>query len=195
MAYVPAWQRLSDAIESVIGGAGRSREEAKTDICQAIADRTVRIQGKPRRHTTRPSTSNRVLEGKDFLIPDEIKPADLDWGNSRPLTPWTIHREVFGFPGQWELEWIELFRTDVTNVLCGGPTERTSSKTGVTSRSRPVRERAQQAINELYPNGVPEPAALPNTVLCRRVGEKLREQGLVDVSDDTILRVAGRRRK
>ena len=194
MSYLRAWQRLAEVIESVMAAAGCSREEAETDICHAIADRTVRIQGKLRRHKTKSITSNRLLEGKDFLIPDEIKPADLDWGNSRPLDPWAVHREIFRIPGNWELEWIKLFSTDVTNVLCGGPTERTSSKTGVTSRSRPTRERAQQAINELYPNGVPQPAALPNTVLCRRVGEKLREQGLVDVSDDTILRVAGRRK-
>jgi len=195
MSYVRAWQRLSEVIESILAVAGCSREEAQTEICHAIADRTVKIQGKLRIHTTRRITSNRILEGKDFLIPDDIKPADLDWGDSRPLTPWPLDRDVFGFPGFWELEWIKLFRTDVTNVLCGRPAERASKQTSVPSRRRPARERAQQAINELYPNGVPEPTALPNTLLCRRVGEKLREQGLVDVSDDTILRVAGRRRK
>lgn len=200
MAYVPAWQRLSDAIESVMAGAGRSREEAKTDICQAIADRTVKIQGKLKKHTTRSVTSTRVLEGKDFEMPAEIKPADLDWERSRPVNPWVVHREIFGFPGYWELELIELFRIDVVNVLCtpaerGGPAERTSSKTGTKSRSRPTRDRTQRAIKKLYPQGVPEPATLPNALLCRRVGDKLKQLGLPDVSDDTILRVAGRRRK
>lgn len=194
MAYVRAWQRLSEAIESIMTGGGGSREEAQTDICQAIADRTVKIQVKLRKHTTRPTTSNRILEGKDLLIPEEIKPAHFDWESSRPLKPWTVHREIFGFPGQWELELIELFSTDVTDVLCGGPTEKTSSKTGSTSRSRPARERARQAIKELYPQDVPEPATLPNALLCRRVGEKLKERGLLQVSDDTILRVAGRRK-
>ena len=186
MSYVRAWQRLSEAITSIMADAGGSREEAQTDICQAIADRTVKIQGKLKRHTTRLTTSKKVFEGKDFLIPEKIKPADLDWESSRPLKSWSVHREIFGFSGSWELEWIELFRTDVTNVLCGGPTER---------RSRPVRERTQQAIHDLYPHGVPGPAALPNTVLCRRVGEWLNERGLGDVSNDSILRVAGRRRK
>jgi hypothetical protein len=195
MAYVRAWQRLSDAIESVTAAAGRSREEAKADICQAIADRTVKIQGKPKRHTIRPVTSARVLEGKDFEIPAEIKPTDLDWEKSRPVNPWAVPREVFGFPGYWELEWIELFSADVMNILCtpaepGGPAERPSNK----SRSRPSSERAQQAIHELYPHGVPSPADLPNSLLCRQVGEKLKERGLPHVSDDTILRVAGRRK-
>ena len=53
MAYVRAWQRLSEAIESVMAEAGGSREEAQTDICQAIADQTVKIRGKLKKHTTR----------------------------------------------------------------------------------------------------------------------------------------------
>jgi hypothetical protein len=200
MAYVRAWQRLSDAIESVLAGAGRSREEAKTDICQAIVDRTVKIQGKLKRHTIRPVTSTKVLEGKDFEIPAEIKPTDLDWEGSRPVKPWAVPREVFGFPGYWELEWIELFRTDVMSVLCtsaepGRPAKRASSNTVTKSKSRPARDRAQRAIHELYPQGVPSPVDLPNSLLCRRVGEKLKERGLPHVSDDTILRVADRRRK
>jgi hypothetical protein len=74
MSYVRAWQRLSEAIESIRAEAGDAREEAQTDICQAIADRTVKIQGKLRGHTTRPNTSKRVLEGKDFLIPEKSIP-------------------------------------------------------------------------------------------------------------------------
>src|SRR5262245_49979534 len=143
MASVSAWQRLSDAIESVMAGAGCSREEAKTDICQAIADRTVNIQGKLGKHTTRPTTSKRIHEGRDFEIPAKIKPADFDWERSRPLKSWVVRREIFGFPGHWEVEWIELFRTDVMNVLCTpaerrAPAEHTSSKTGTKSASRSV---------------------------------------------------------
>ena len=59
MSYVRAWQRLSEAIEKIMAEAGGSREEAQTDICQAIADRTVKIQGKLKRHTTTP-TSNKI---------------------------------------------------------------------------------------------------------------------------------------
>jgi hypothetical protein len=197
MSYSPAWQRLSDAIESVMAGAGRSREAAQADICQAIADRTVNIRGKLRRHTTRPIAWNNVLEGKHFDIPTEIKPADLDWERSRPVKPWAVHYEVFRVPGHWELEWIELSRTDVMNVLCtpdrpSAPSEPTLKKTGTKGRSQPTRERAKAAIDELYPQGVPSQAALPNKKLCRRIGEKLKERGLPHVSDDTILRAAGR---
>jgi hypothetical protein len=61
-------------------------------------------------------------------------------------------------------------------------------------KSKPALERARGAIKELYPNGVPGQAVEPNPDLCRRVGEKLKQSGLRDVSDDTILRAAGRRK-
>jgi 7-cyano-7-deazaguanine synthase in queuosine biosynthesis len=61
-------------------------------------------------------------------------------------------------------------------------------------KSSPALERARGAIKELYPNGVPCQSAEPNANLCRRIGEKLKQAGLPDVSDDTILRAAGRRK-
>jgi hypothetical protein len=60
--------------------------------------------------------------------------------------------------------------------------------------NRPARERALNAIKALYPSGVPNQAAEPNVHLCRRVCEKLKATGLPGVSDDTILRAAGRRK-
>jgi hypothetical protein len=60
-------------------------------------------------------------------------------------------------------------------------------------KSQPTLERARIAIQELYPTGVPQQAAEPNTILCRRVGQKLKQAGLPEVSNDTILRAAGRR--
>jgi hypothetical protein len=61
------------------------------------------------------------------------------------------------------------------------------------ARRRPALERAQRVINELYPDGVPDQATEPNSKLRYRVTKKLKEAGLPAVSDDTILRAAGRR--
>jgi hypothetical protein len=197
MPYVPAWERLADAIKRVSAGR-RPVEMAQIDLCRAIADRTVNIQCKLKRRGL--NTSKTVLEGKDFHIPPEIKPADLDWERSCPLNPWSVRRGGYSPPGLWNLEWIEVCRADVTNVLCTGreqgmPAQPTAGKTSAARRSRPTRDRAQQIIEELYPQGVPEPATLPNALLCRLVGAKLKELGLPQASDDTILRVAGRRRR
>ena len=61
-------------------------------------------------------------------------------------------------------------------------------------KSKPALERARGAINTLYPGGAPGQATEPNANLCRRVSEKLKQAGLPGVSDDTILRAAGRRK-
>ena len=47
-----------------------------------------------------------------------IEPDDFDWQNSCPLKPWRVKRGAFSIPGDWELEWIEVCRADVTDVLC-----------------------------------------------------------------------------
>jgi len=61
-------------------------------------------------------------------------------------------------------------------------------------RTRPLRERAEAAIRELYPTGVPNQTTEPNVTLCRKVAEAMSRSGRVQISDDTILRAAGRRR-
>jgi hypothetical protein len=62
------------------------------------------------------------------------------------------------------------------------------------AKKSPALERARGALKELYPKGVPEQVLEPNANLCRRVGEKLRQASLLGISDDTILRAAGRRK-
>jgi hypothetical protein len=61
-------------------------------------------------------------------------------------------------------------------------------------KRRPSLQRAQVAIKAAYPNGVPDQATEPNKILCQRVSEKLTELNRPKVSDDTILRAAGRRK-
>jgi hypothetical protein len=90
---------------------------------------------------------------------------------------------------------------DVTRVLCGAGggsprghrTRETPQRGG--RKSQPALERARGAIRELYPKGVPDQATEPNVNLCRRVSAKLNEAKLPNVSDDTILRAAGRRKE
>ena len=199
-AYISPWERLSAATERVMVETRRARDEVQIDICRAIADGAVKIRCKPARHTTNPITSSTmVLEGEDFDIPTDIKPEDLDWERSRPVKAWFLRRERSRVPGYWELEWIELSRTDVTNALClvgkrGDATQQPSQEPGARRRSQPALERARRAIEELFPGGVPGQADVPNAKLCRRVGLKLKNDGLPNVSDDTILRAAGRRK-
>jgi pyruvate/2-oxoglutarate dehydrogenase complex dihydrolipoamide acyltransferase (E2) component len=149
MPYAPAWERLPDAIRRVTAGR-RPKELAQIDLCRAIADGTVKIRCKLKRHTRRHFTSKEVLQGKDFQIPMEIKPEDLDWEWSRPLKPWFVRRECNSIPGPWDLESIEVCSADVTKVLCvpraqDENTQHAASETPA-STSRPALESQEMPI-------------------------------------------------
>ena len=143
-----AWERLADAIKRVSAG-GRPIEMAKTDLCRAIADGTVNIRCKLKRHTIRLSTSKAVLEGKDFHIPTEIKPKDLDWETSCPVKPWYVRRGRYSPSGYWHLELIQVCRADVTKVLCVAkerePTQNAAVETPATATS-PLALESQQPL-------------------------------------------------
>jgi hypothetical protein len=79
---------------------------------------------------------------------------------------------------------------DGENNVCGASDRANRSS----SRTKPALELARGVIGELCPDGVPEQSSEPNAILCRRVGEKLKAANQRDVSDDTILRAAGRRK-
>ena len=61
-------------------------------------------------------------------------------------------------------------------------------------RGNPARDSAQRAIDALYASGVPDQATISNARLCRAAGEWLKRNGYTNVSNDTILRAAGRRK-
>jgi hypothetical protein len=201
MRYVSQWERLPAVLARVMETGGLTREEAQADICVAIADGRIKIRGKLDKHAMKPLTATEVLEGRYLLVSTDLKPEDFNWEESRPVKPWVVTPEGSRVPGPWHLEWIKLSRFDVTDALCGvgrqaerAPALPSHYNARATSRNRPAFQRAQRAIAELYPQGVPTQTDLPNPILCRRVGDHLRSQGLPNVSDDTILRAAGRRK-
>jgi hypothetical protein len=140
MAYVRPWERLPDAIKRITVG-GRSIEVAQSDLCRAIADRAVRIRVKLGRHMKGFTAWDTILPGTALRLSAEIKPEDLDWEKSRPVKPWMVARGSFSIWGPWLLEWIEVCRADVTNVLCrtrkqDEAPQNASSETWATSTSR-----------------------------------------------------------
>jgi hypothetical protein len=199
MAYQSIWCTLPEALERVMAATGGTEPEVKADVSRAIADRAISIRCKlDKQHPPGSMNSDAVLTGDDFDIPHEIKPERLDWVSSRPLEPWPVRRGRYKIPGLWHLDWINLLSRDVTEHLCrrDGQSEAVQgalSHAGAAIRSQPARERASQAIGELYPRGVPAQATEPNHFLYRRVRRWLGERGFRDVSDETILRAAGRR--
>jgi len=100
------------------------------------------------------------------------------------------------------LAWIELTFEEFTNWLLAEGYAKTkfwkplpaTNQLKRAKRGGPSIERAQRAIEMLFPDGVPDQALLPNKTLCGRVGEWLKTSGLSKISNDTILRAAGRRK-
>jgi len=197
---IRTWERLLDALNRVTA-AGVIEDEAKRGICDGIADGRIKIRLTLRKHTVKAITAHgKILDGADVEIPARIEPQQMDFENSRPLGQWCVKRErIRHLAGYWEIEWIEVFSDHVTELLIpartpSGPTGSQGSSLGRRPRSQTGQEAARRAIAALYGDGPPDQAAEPNASLCRRVGQKLRELGLPEVSNDTILRAANRRR-
>lgn len=199
MAYNSRWERLHDALTRVMQANGFSQNKARAEICSAIADGAVSFRAKLGTKMGGGTSYDTTLNGDCFRVPTGLKPGDLNWRVSRPLKAWLVPRGAVRSFGHWNLEWIELSRADVTNVLCapsesGDPIQPRESDIGAKNRTRPKFESARRAIQALYPNGVPPQVQVPNKPLCGRVAEWLESSGFPDVSDETILRAALRRK-
>lgn len=202
MAYTPDWEAIADALKRVMA-TGTTEDEAKTDLCRALADRKIDIR--VRIAASGYGRQRQVFSDGNVGVPPHLSPNDVDWTQSRPLGPWLIGPKLGEhYSWNWEnrpLDLIEVSTADVIAVLCGTAGHRSDNEPAVRAtkeqrrdKSRPQLERARNAIRRLYPEGVPGQAEEPNKTLCRRVGDKLKQTNLPTVSDDTILRAAGRRK-
>jgi hypothetical protein len=112
----------------------------------------------------------------------------------------TLQRAEFGNePSRREFEQVE---PAMTSRVHSPEAEETATEQGhreVASqpkrrKSQPLRERARRELEVLYPSGVPDAVSLSDQKLCTQVSERLKKAGHEAVSNDTILRAAGRRR-
>jgi hypothetical protein len=74
------------------------------------------------------------------------------------------------------------------------PAEQPTQPRERTPRKQQLRERAQRALDELYPNGVPDPISKSNAELVSAVDAHIAAKHETCLSRDTILRAAGRRK-
>ena len=183
MNYVTEWERLTEALNRVME-AGLSKEQAQIALGQAIADGVVKVRGKlKRRATTHMTASDTVLEGAAFHIPPKIGPRDLDFERSRPVKPWGVRRGTFEThrgSGIWSGS--SFSGRMLPNAVCslreqGRARTRASLKGGACNEQNTALRLsgAEQMIKLLYPDAIPGQATVPNAILCRRAGERLRE--------------------
>ena len=131
-------------------GARKSRHKPISAEPSPIG--TVKIRGKLKRHTTKASLlRTAVLEGKDFQIPTEIKPEDLDWERSRPLKPWMVRRGSFsttGILGSGVDRGLQgrRYESFVRRQGARRDTRHASSETPATSTSRPALESQEMPV-------------------------------------------------
>jgi len=116
LAYTPDWEPLADALKQVMA-AGIIEDEAKTDLCRAVADRKIDVR------VTIAATGQVFWDG-NVGVPPHLKPSDLDWVHSRPFAQWPIGpRRGEHYTWNWSdrpIDLIELSTTDVSRILCGG---------------------------------------------------------------------------
>jgi hypothetical protein len=87
---------------------------------------------------------------------------------------------------------IEFNAEDLHYWLSAAPSTKAARSTK--KRARPPREAAKAVIDGLWPDGVPEQYELRNALLITRVKEQLKSNGSPEISEDTILRAAGRKK-
>jgi len=92
VAYTPDFEPIADALKRVMAG-GMSEDEAKTDLCNAVADRKIDVR------VTIATTGQLFWDG-NVRVPPHLKPSDLDWVHSRPFAKWPIGPRP-GFGATW----------------------------------------------------------------------------------------------
>jgi hypothetical protein len=118
LAYIPDWEPLADALKRVMA-TGASEEEAKTDLCRAVADGKIRVRV---RIATSHYKRGSVFSGGNVVVPAHLAPRDFDWARSRPIAQWRIGPRIgehyFWNSENLPLDFIELWTADVAQVLC-----------------------------------------------------------------------------
>lgn len=158
-----------------------------------------------------------------LAVPADIKSAGIDWDNSRPLRPWPYgpwQHQLLAHVAKLEISKADFereFSLKAGAPLPSAPTLPPAEAKGEAGEgevdfatirpdgarieaSPPCRDRPRgkwtlRAIDELWPNGVPDVDELPNGALIDAVIELAKRKGWNVGGRDTILRMAGRRRK
>jgi hypothetical protein len=178
--YIPDWERLDAAIKRMMV-CGFNRDEAREDLCHAIADSKVQVR-------VALSNPRRIFSGGNVRSPVHLKPADIDWNHSRPTAPWWCgpmpgqHQNWDG--GKEDVKLVEVSTADVIDLFCtkdlsvergnasagahssadaakfaqeqtGHATERTAATGGKNARRPSLAERIAAELRELYPKGKP----------------------------------------
>ncbi len=117
MAVSPAWLSLDVALRRLVA-RGSSEVEAKSEICDAIAELRLRVAIEI---VSQSDALERVEAVERIEIPASLAPQDLDWTASRPAAvDWQIRSDAA--PEEWEtlrVARLEVDANDFAVELCG----------------------------------------------------------------------------
>ena len=148
------------------------------DICREIIIRIERGQIRPIK------TACYDARGEIDICRTQIRTSDLaDLAKDRGETPKYLRHLLINLPSDASAT----LQTEATLA------ERSEGRGKQRIATRPARELAVMALDEIYPEGTPSQAEEPNKTLCGKVGDWLKTKKQRDVSDATILRAADRR--
>ena len=161
------WLNFYFAANEIEQRLGVSGGMAMRMLREACASGDVRSQRQP----CNPAT------GIDEGPPEPVKPSD-----------WTQHQVDLECDADGCGYFVDVDEDDFRYWL-NGATKNNAQK--VTNRGSPKRRLAEQAIKKLWPGGIP--SNLLNKEIEKAVGDWLKQQGLAQVSHETILRAAGKK--
>ncbi len=119
MVYVRKYVRLLDALKLVVE-AGIAEDEAKQDICGAIADGEIQIRFLVENGYDQfvNNIAGKVRNGREIVIPTDLAPGDFDWEKSWAVrNPWSCADKFLGdVEHDWELAWVEVCREDLSKL-------------------------------------------------------------------------------
>lgn len=158
MAYVPDWLPLPEALQRVMT-MGFGEGQAKTELCQAVADRKIDVR-------VRIAGTDKVFSDGNVGVPPHLGASDLDWVKSRPLAQWSIGPrlgEHYAWLEGWKnhpLDLIELSKVDIVEVL-GDIEDEENTVPAVMyqpQRRKALNRRLAEELKVLYPDGRPAKA-------------------------------------